>query len=201
MIDLCRDVWGYISRGLFSQKVLEKEVGSSTMPHKVNPIDFENAEGNFGLANALAQHFAGKLPISRWQRDLSDSTVMRSTGTMFGYTILGMQSLLRGFSKLQPRKEHMLEELQAHPEVLAEAYQVVMKRYGIHDAYERMKKHTRGSSINLAGLKTILTDDSWLPKKASDDLAKLAPHQYTGLASKLAEDFARQCKKALEYSK
>ena len=156
LIDAARDIWHYISRGVFGQKKIAGEVGSSTMPHKVNPIDFENAEGNLGIANALFAHFADKLPISRLQRDLSDSTVQRNLGVAFGHHFLALQSLKKGFSKLQLNPKVIRAELDAHPEVLAEAIQTVMRKHSIPDAYERMKKLTRGEEITSEMLEEFI---------------------------------------------
>jgi adenylosuccinate lyase len=147
LIAFSRDVWTYISRGVLTQKVIATETGSSTMPHKVNPIDFENAEGNLGLSSALFTHFAEKLPISRLQRDLSDSTVQRSIGTAFGYQLLAIKSLLKGMSKISPNEQAIDAELKAHPEVYGEAIQTVMRREGIADAYEQLKKFSRGKAL------------------------------------------------------
>ena len=147
LLDACRDIWSYISIGYFRQKKVDSEVGSSTMPHKVNPIDFENAEGNFGIANALLRHFAEKLPVSRWQRDLTDSTVLRNLGVAIGHSMLGYQSLLKGLDKLRPDAERMAADLDDNWEVLGEAIQTVMRRYGHGDAYEQMKNLTRGTRV------------------------------------------------------
>ena len=147
LIGFSRDVWTYISRGVFKQKVIKGEVGSSTMPHKVNPIDFENAEGNLGLANALFGHFADKLPISRLQRDLTDSTVQRSIGSAFGYQLIAISSLMKGIGKLELNKKAIAAELDSHPEVRAEAIQVVLRKNGVEGAYEKLKKLTRGEQI------------------------------------------------------
>lgn len=156
LLNLSRDVWLYISRGVFKQKVVKTEVGSSTMPHKVNPIDFENAEGNLGLSNALFGHFAEKLPVSRLQRDLSDSTVQRNIGVAFGYHLLALKSLTRGLGKLSVNGKFLDEELAAHPEVMAEAIQTVMRRHGIRDAYEQLKRATRGEAVTVADLKEFV---------------------------------------------
>src|SRR5207253_10088428 len=144
LVDWCRDVWGYISLGYFRQRLREGEVGSSTMPHKVNPIDFENAEGNFGLANALLRHLAEKLPISRWQRDLTDSTVLRNLGVALGHALLGWTSLAQGLWKLEVDEARIAADLDANWEVLAEAIQTVMRRYGLPEPYEQLKALTRG---------------------------------------------------------
>lgn len=155
-IDFARDVWSYISRGIFGQKVVKGEVGSSTMPHKVNPIDFENAEGNFGLANALFTHFAEKLPISRLQRDLSDSTVQRSIGTAIGYWLLACKSLRKGMGKLSVRKDVIKSELAAHPELLAEAIQTVLRKHKVKNAYEKLKEVTRGETVSFDDMKAFI---------------------------------------------
>ncbi len=155
LIDLCRDIWSYISIGYFSQKTVEGEVGSSTMPHKVNPIDFENAEGNLGVANALLDHLALKLPVSRWQRDLTDSTVLRVIGTAYGHSMVAMSSLLKGLSKLEVSADRLDEDLEASWEVLAEPIQTVMRRYGIENPYEQLKSLTRGKRITAADLETF----------------------------------------------
>ncbi len=156
LIDLARDIWMYISRGVFKQRVIAGEVGSSTMPHKVNPIDFENAEGNLGLSSALFDHFALKLPISRLQRDLSDSTVQRNLGMAFGYHVLALDALRRGLGKLTVDAKLLAEELKDHPEVLTEAIQTVMRKNGMSDAYEQMKKVSRGKQVTLAELRTFV---------------------------------------------
>lgn len=155
LIDACRDIWSYISRGVFGQITVKGETGSSTMPHKVNPIDFENAEGNLGLSSALFSHFAEKLPISRLQRDLSDSTVQRNIGVAFGYHVLALQSLQKGLSKLSVNKKVLADELKAHPEVLTEAIQTVMRKNGFADAYERMKAMSRGQKVTLEELRAF----------------------------------------------
>lgn len=156
LLDLSRDMWSYISRGVFRQRVISGEVGSSTMPHKVNPIDFENAEGNLGLSTALVNHFAEKLPVSRLQRDLSDSTVQRNIGVAFGYHFLALSSLQKGLGKLMVDKEMLIEELHAHPEVMTEAVQTVMRKNGFADAYERMKALSRGKRITWEGLRAFV---------------------------------------------
>ncbi len=187
LIDLCRDVWGYISVGYFKQSVQPGEVGSSTMPHKVNPIDFENAEGNFGIANALLTHFAEKLPISRWQRDLTDSTVLRALGTAFGHTLIAIESLLRGLGKLNANEARLAEDLDGAWEVLAEAVQTVMRRHGLPEPYEQLKALTRGRGITAESLREFvaLLD---LPTDAKARLMMLTPAGYTGLAARLARD-------------
>ncbi len=185
LIDLCRDIWGYISLGYFTQKVASGEVGSSTMPHKVNPIDFENAEGNLGLANALLGHFAEKLPISRWQRDLTDSTVQRNFGVAIGYQAIAFSSVLKGLGKLQLDAARIEADVSVAWEVLAEAVQTVMRRYGIPEPYEKLKALTRGKPVNQALLtEFIATLD--IPDAEKQRLLDLQPHQYTGLAESLA---------------
>ena len=172
LLNLSRDCWMYISRGVFRQKVIAGEVGSSTMPHKVNPIDFENAEGNLGLANALFNHFAEKLPISRLQRDLSDSTVQRSIGSAFGYHLLAVQSLMKGLKKLSLDERLLKAELEAHPEVAAEAIQTVLRKLGVAGAYEKLKKLTRGEKVTLGQLKSFVEDLS-IPKEEKKRLLEL----------------------------
>jgi adenylosuccinate lyase len=186
-IDLCRDVWGYISLGYFRQAVKAGEVGSSTMPHKVNPIDFENAEGNFGIANALFEHFAAKLPVSRWQRDLTDSTVLRALGMAFGHALIGFDSLLRGLGKLSANPERLADDLDAAWEVLAEAVQTVMRRHGLPNPYEQLKALTRGHGITEAVMREFV-DTLDLPADAKARLAALTPASYIGLAERLARE-------------
>ncbi|MBB5014365.1 adenylosuccinate lyase [Rehaibacterium terrae] len=186
-IDLCRDVWGYISLGYFKQAVKAGEVGSSTMPHKVNPIDFENAEGNFGVANGLFEHFAAKLPISRWQRDLTDSTVLRALGTAFGHTVVALDALLRGLGKLSANPERLAEDLDAAWEVLAEPVQTVMRRHGLPNPYEQLKALTRGHGISEAAMRQFIAGLD-LPQDAKDRLLALTPASYTGLAERLAKE-------------
>ncbi len=185
LIDLSRDVWGYISLGYFKQRVKEGEVGSSTMPHKVNPIDFENAEGNLGLSNAMLRHMAEKLPISRWQRDLTDSTVLRNMGVGFGYSLLALESLHRGLLKLQVNHERISEDLDASWEVLAEAVQTVMRRYGVPEPYEKLKALTRGKGITAQALAQFIATLE-IPDDAKAALAALTPASYTGKAAALA---------------
>lgn len=186
-IDLCRDVWGYISQGYFKQAVKAGEVGSSTMPHKVNPIDFENAEGNFGIANGLLEHFAAKLPISRWQRDLTDSTVLRALGTAFGHTLIAIEALLRGLGKLSANPERLAADLDAAWEVLAEPVQTVMRRHGLPNPYEQLKDLTRGHGIDAARLREFV-DGLDLPEDAKQRLKALTPGGYVGLAERLARE-------------
>ena len=186
-IDLCRDVWGYISLGYFKQAVKAGEVGSSTMPHKVNPIDFENAEGNFGIANALFEHFAAKLPVSRWQRDLTDSTVLRALGTAFGHALIGYDALLRGLNKLSASPERLAADLDAAWEVLAEAVQTVMRRHGLPNPYEQLKALTRGHGITAESMRDFITGLD-LPADAKQRLLEMTPGSYTGLAERLAKE-------------
>jgi adenylosuccinate lyase len=185
LIDLCRDIWAYISIGYFSQKTIEGEVGSSTMPHKVNPIDFENAEGNLGVANALLDHLALKLPVSRWQRDLTDSTVLRVIGTAYGHSLVAMASLLKGLSKLEVNADRLSADLDNSWEVLAEPIQTVMRRYGIENPYEQLKKLTRGKQITPEDLKQFV-DGLDLPEEARQTLLALSPASYTGNAEQMA---------------
>jgi len=189
LLDLARDLWGYISIGYFRQRKVDTEVGSSTMPHKVNPIDFENAEGNLGIANALLAHFAEKLPVSRWQRDLSDSTVLRNLGVAIGHSTLAVQSLLTGVRKLEADAPRMRNELQQSWEVLGEAVQTVMRRHGHADAYERLKQLTRGSAITRESLAAFLRTVE-LPAAERDRLLDLTPEAYTGDAARLARSAA-----------
>ncbi len=187
LIDLNRDIWGYISVGYFKQKVKAGEIGSSTMPHKVNPIDFENSEGNLGLANAVLRHMAEKLPISRWQRDLTDSTVLRNMGVAFGYTLLGYDSCLRGLNKLEINPEKLAQDLDASWEVLAEPIQTVMRRYGIENPYEQLKELTRGKGgINKASLHTFISGLN-IPADAKQALLEMTPASYIGKAVELAK--------------
>jgi adenylosuccinate lyase len=185
LIDFCRDVWGYISLGYFKQSLKAGEVGSSTMPHKVNPIDFENAEGNFGIANALLGHFSEKLPISRWQRDLTDSTVLRALGVAFGHSLIALDSLARGLGKLTVNGERLAGDLDASWEVLAEAIQTVMRRYGLPEPYEQLKALTRGQGITRQSLR-VFVESLDLPVDAKRDLLELTPSTYIGLAGSLA---------------
>ena len=185
LIDAARDIWAYISLGYFSLRLTDGEVGSSTMPHKVNPIDFENAEGNLGLANALLRHLSEKLPISRWQRDLSDSTVLRNTGVALGYTLLAYQSLGAGLDKLQLNPEALAADLDRAWEVLAEPIQTVLRSHGIAGAYEQLKTLTRGKAVGPTELRAlIMTLD--IPPAARQKLIDLSPATYTGLATRLA---------------
>ncbi|MFA7277846.1 MAG: adenylosuccinate lyase [Candidatus Gracilibacteria bacterium] len=184
LTDFSRDMWMYIGMGYFKQKVKKGEVGSSTMPHKVNPIDFENAEGNFGLANALFGHFSEKLPISRMQRDLTDSTVMRNVGVAFGYTLLGFKSLLKGMNKVEVNKDLLARDLDSHWEVLGEPVQTVLRKYGVKNAYELLKDMTRGKDFGKADYVKFVTSLP-IPPKEKSKLEKLTPSSYIGLAVKL----------------
>jgi len=187
LVDLCRDLWGYVSLGYFRQKLREGEVGSSTMPHKVNPIDFENAEGNLGIANALFGHFSEKLPISRWQRDLTDSTVLRALGTAFGHAQVALDSLARGLGKLEVAPGRIAADLDAAWEVLAEAVQTVMRRHGLPNPYEQLKALTRGQGITEASMRAFI-EGLDLPDDARRSLLALTPGGYTGLAERLARE-------------
>ncbi len=187
LIDFSRDVWGYISVGYFKQKTVAGEVGSSTMPHKVNPIDFENAEGNFGIANALMNHFAEKLPISRWQRDLTDSTVLRNLGTCLAHSLIGFKSLQKGVSKLEINEAKLLADLDANWEVLAEPIQTVMRRYGIEKPYEKLKELTRGQGIDQASMQAFIKTLD-MPDEAKQQLLAMTPASYTGYAEQLAKN-------------
>lgn len=186
LLDFNRDVWGYISLGYFSQKTKAGEVGSSTMPHKVNPIDFENSEGNLGLANAILSHLSAKLPISRWQRDLTDSTVLRNLGVAFGYGVIAYQATLKGLSKLSINTAKLEADLSQNWEVLGEAIQTVMRRYGIEQPYEKLKALTRGKSIDAEGLAAFI-DALALPASEKVRLKKMTPATYTGNASTQAK--------------
>ena len=185
LLDLDRDLWGYISLGYFRQRPKKGEVGSSTMPHKVNPIDFENSEGNLGVANALLRHLAEKLPVSRWQRDLSDSTALRNAGTALGHTLLAYAACLRGLAKLEADPRRLAEDLEANWEVLAEAVQQVMRRHGVPEAYEKLKALTRGRRIDRKALAAFVKGLP-IPAEAKARLLALTPAAYTGLAAQLA---------------
>lgn len=186
LIDFCRDVWGYIALGYFQQKIAIGEVGSSTMPHKVNPIDFENAEGNLGIANALLAHLAEKLPISRWQRDLSDSTVLRNLGVGIAHSLIAYQACLKGLSKLEIHRAGLQAELDQHWEILAEPIQTVMRRYGLSQPYERLKAFTRGQTITPEQLQAWI-ETLELPAEAKVTLKQLKPSTYLGNAQQQAE--------------
>ena len=185
LIDLSRDIWGYVSLAYFKQKLKEGEIGSSTMPHKVNPIDFENAEGNLGLANALLRHLAEKLPISRWQRDLTDSTVLRNIGVAMGYAALAYSSLMTGLNKLELNQEALNTDLDSSWEVLAEPIQTVMRRYGVPGAYEKLKEVTRGKSVTAEALHALIRSLD-IPQADKERLLALTPASYIGMATELA---------------
>ena len=185
LIDFSRDVWGYVSLGYFKQKLKAGEIGSSTMPHKVNPIDFENAEGNLGMANAMLRHLSEKLPISRWQRDLTDSTVLRNIGVALGYAVLAYSSLLAGLNKLELNEEALATDLDTSWEVLAEPIQTVMRRYGVAGAYEKLKEVTRGQTVHRDDLHVLITGLS-IPQADKDRLLAMTPASYVGQAEKLA---------------
>ncbi|WP_040502425.1 adenylosuccinate lyase [Herbaspirillum sp. YR522] len=186
LLDLNRDIWGYISLGYFKQRTKAGEIGSSTMPHKVNPIDFENSEGNLGMANAVLKHLSEKLPVSRWQRDLTDSTVLRNIGVGFGYTLLAYDSCLRGLNKLEVNPQRLADDLDATWEVLAEPIQTVMRRYGIENPYEQLKELTRGKGISKDGLRDFINGLA-IPQHARDHLLAMTPGNYIGSAVALAK--------------
>lgn len=186
VLDFDRDIWGYISIGYFKQKTVEGEIGSSTMPHKVNPIDFENSEGNIGIANAIFNHLAAKLPISRWQRDLTDSTVLRNLGVAVGYSLIAYQATLKGISKLEVNPEALAADLDQNWEVLAEPIQTVMRRYGIEKPYEKLKELTRGKRVDAAGMRTFI-DGLDMPEAAKEELKQLTPANYIGKAIQLTD--------------
>ncbi len=187
VLDFDRDIWGYICLGTFKQRTIAGEVGSSTMPHKVNPIDFENSEGNIGIANAIFNHLASKLPVSRWQRDLTDSTVLRNLGVAVGYTEIAMKSTLKGVSKLEANTQHMLDELDHNWEVLAEPYQTVMRRYGVDKPYEKLKALTRGQKVNREIMLQFI-DTLDIPEEGKEALRKLTPANYIGRAVEFAKE-------------
>ena len=187
LIDFCRDIWGYISLGYFTQKTIEGEIGSSTMPHKVNPIDFENAEGNLGLAIAVGDHFATKLPISRWQRDLTDSTVLRNLGVSCAHSLISYASICKGIGKLEINESKITEDLDKAWEVLAEPIQTVMRRYGVENPYEKLKALTRGKQIDSKIIDDFINTLE-IPAEAKEELRKLTPMNYIGNAINLARD-------------
>lgn len=187
LIDFDRDIWGYICLGHFKQRTIAGEIGSSTMPHKVNPIDFENSEGNLGMANAMFNHFAAKLPISRWQRDLTDSTVLRNLGVAVGYSVIAYQSSLKGISKLEANEANMANDLDHNWEVLAEPFQTVMRRYGIEKPYEKLKALTRGRRVTEADMHAFI-DTLELPESAKVELRKMTPANYIGRAIQLTDE-------------
>jgi adenylosuccinate lyase len=186
LLDMNRDIWGYISVGYFKQKTKAGEIGSSTMPHKVNPIDFENSEGNLGIANALLKHLSEKLPVSRWQRDLTDSTVLRNLGTALGHSLLAYDSALRGLGKLETNPTRLAEDLDNCWEVLAEPVQTVMRRFGVPNPYEQLKELTRGKGITPEGLKTFIQGLE-IPEHAKKSLLEMTPSTYLGKAIALTE--------------
>jgi adenylosuccinate lyase len=186
LIDFARDVWGYVSLGYFKQRLKAGEIGSSTMPHKVNPIDFENAEGNLGLANALLKHLSEKLPISRWQRDLTDSTVLRNMGVAVGYAALAYQSLATGLGKLELNQQALAADLDASWEVLAEPIQTVMRRYGVQGAYEKLKEVTRGQTVTAEALHQLIRGLE-IPEADKQRLLDMTPGSYIGKAAELAK--------------
>jgi adenylosuccinate lyase len=194
LIDLCRDIWGYISLGYFKQRPVEGEIGSSTMPHKINPIDFENAEGNLGMANAVISHLAEKLPISRWQRDLTDSTVIRNTGSGLAYSLIAYQSCLKGLGKLEANPAKMNADLDNSWEVLAEAVQTVMRRYGIANPYEKLKELTRGQEVNQSTLVEFISSLE-IPDEARKQLLEFTPANYIGNARQQTMDIVSKIKK------
>ena len=185
LIDFARDIWGYVSVGYFKQRLKDGEIGSSTMPHKVNPIDFENAEGNLGLANALLRHLSEKLPISRWQRDLTDSTVLRNMGVALGYAVLAYHSFGVGLGKLELNREALTDDLNASWEVLAEPIQTVMRRYGVQGAYEKLKEVTRGKTVTAQALHGLIASLD-IPAAEKQRLLAMTPGSYVGLAAALA---------------
>jgi len=187
LIDLDRDFWGYISLGYFKQLTVTNEIGSSTMPHKVNPIDFENSEGALGVANALLHHFSTKLPISRFQRDLSDSTVLRNLGVSWGQSLIAYESTLRGLGRLDVNPDRLDKELDEHWEVLAEPIQTVMRRYGVEKPYEKLKDLTRGKGVDKASIQNFIKSLQ-IPEKEKERLLNLTPRNYIGLAEQLAEE-------------
>jgi len=194
LIDFDRDVWSYISLGYFKQRTIAGEVGSSTMPHKVNPIDFENSEGNLGVANATVAHLAAKLPISRWQRDLTDSTVLRNLGVGIGHSLLAYQSTLRGCSKLQIDAARLAADLDSSWEVLAEPIQTVMRRYGVPEPYEKLKAFTRGQTVNAESMRTFVDGVEGLPDDAREALKHMTPATYVGNAAAQARDLPAKLK-------
>ncbi|MEG3754067.1 adenylosuccinate lyase [Psychromonas arctica] len=189
LLDFDRDVWGYICLGHFKQKTIAGEIGSSTMPHKVNPIDFENSEGNLGLANAIFDHLAAKLPVSRWQRDLTDSTVLRNLGVAIGYSVIAYEASLKGISKLEANEANMLKDLDANWEVLAEPIQTVMRRYAIEKPYEKLKELTRGKRVDGPGMSEFI-DTLELPEAVKVELKAMTPASYIGQAVELVEKMA-----------
>jgi adenylosuccinate lyase len=192
LIGLCRDIWSYISIEYFKQQAKAGEIGSSTMPHKINPIDFENAEGNLGVANSLATHYSDKLLISRWQRDLTDSTVQRTLGTFIGHTVLAYESFLKGLSKITPHEPTLATDLEQSWEVMAEAIQTCMRRYEITDAYERLKNATRGQKVEAAALQKLIRECPELPDAVQERLLAMTPADYVGCAATLVDRFVQE---------
>jgi adenylosuccinate lyase len=188
VIDFDRDVWSYISIGFFKQRTIAGEIGSSAMPHKVNPIDFENSEGNLGMANAIFEHLAMKLPISRWQRDLTDSTVLRNLGVGVAHTMISLQSTMKGLSKLEVNAQAMADDLNSNWEVLAEAIQTVMRRYGFEKPYEKLKDLTRGQRVNQEIMQNFVDGLEGLPEEAKQELRDMTPASYTGNAASQAKN-------------
>jgi adenylosuccinate lyase len=187
LTDLCRDLWGYVSLGYFRQKLVAGEVGSSTMPHKVNPIDFENAEGNLGIANALLAHFAAKLPISRWQRDLTDSTVLRNIGVALAHSLIAYSSVTKGLARIEPDPQRLAQDLELNWEVLGEAIQTAMRRHGLENPYEQLKALTQGRRVTASELREFIAGLG-LPGEVAQRLLEMTPGSYTGLAARLARD-------------
>jgi adenylosuccinate lyase len=187
LMDLCRDLWGYISLGYFRQRIVPGEVGSSTMPHKVNPIDFENAEGNLGIANALLAHFAAKLPLSRWQRDLTDSTVLRNLGVALAHSLIAYTSAMKGLDRIEPDADRLARDLEANWEVLGEAIQTAMRRHGLENPYEQLKALTQGRRVNGEEMRRFITGLG-LPEETRHRLLSLTPQNYTGLAGAIVRD-------------
>jgi adenylosuccinate lyase len=187
LLDLCRDLWGYISIGYFRQRTVAGEVGSSTMPHKVNPIDFENAEGNLGLANALLRFLADKLPVSRWQRDLTDSTVLRNVGVAVSHGLIAWRSIERGLERIDADPQRLAADLEENWELLAEPIQTVMRRYGVENAYEQLKTLTRGQRIDAQSLRDFIATLP-IPEEARRTLLELSPARYVGLAQEFARN-------------
>ena len=196
LLDFCRDVWSYISIGYFKQKAIAGEIGSSTMPHKVNPIDFENAEGNLGIANAVLHHLASKLPVSRWQRDLTDSTVLRNVGVGAAYSVIAYESCLKGMSKLAVNADRVADDLNNTWEVLAEPIQTVMRRYGVPEAYEKLKELTRGQGIDQPRLQAFIQTLP-IPEAEKTRLLALSPATYIGNAAQQTHDLAKRLRGVL----
>lgn len=195
LVGMSRDIWQYTSLGYFKQKTKKGEIGSSTMPHKVNPIDFENCEGNLGFANGILSHFVSKLPISRMQRDLSDSTVLRNQGLAFGYSLMGYKSLLKGFDRLEVNQKVLEEDMERHYEVITEAVQTMLRKYGWENPYELLKEMSRGRSFNKESLESLIArlQKEGLNQAEIEKLKQLSPHTYLGNAS----DMARSIRKHL----